>query len=184
MSNPGSYKGVLKRIKKAPKEVRDYFYPLQELIKRYDYNIPLAYAFSVLETGQNRALYCGMSKLHRVHTEVAWKAIQIEHIHRSTFREMFATIIGKKVPQEIISLIEKAEKTRDKVMHGKNPKDAEMRKAIVDVIEYAEALNDFSEKVAGFKPFGPLRGFKGAGVPLEKSTSRLVVKGLGFNNFS
>jgi hypothetical protein len=56
-----------------------------------------------------------------------------------------------------------------------------MREAHIDVIEYAEALNEDIEEIAGFSPFGDLRGFKGRAEPLDNSTSRWLLKGLGFN---
>ena len=36
-----------------------------------------------------------------------------------------------------------------------------------------------SDGQAEFRPFGDLRGFKGRGQPLERTTTRWVLKGMG-----
>ncbi|NZA03056.1 hypothetical protein H0I39_17405 [Ottowia beijingensis] len=76
--------------------------------------------------------------------------------------------------------IKKAERVRDRVIHGKQVSDPDMRQAIIDVIEYAKALNKDLKAAAGFEPFGDLRGFKGRAQSLEKSTTIWLLKGLGF----
>ncbi len=50
-------------------------------------------------------------------------------------------------------------------MHGKEVTEKEKRQAIVDVIDYADDLNEFVKSIAGFRPFGDMRGYKG-GLPL------------------
>ncbi len=57
--------------------------------------------------------------------------------------------------------------------------DADMRRAIHDVFEYAKAFNTVVDGLGQFKPFGDLRGFKGRGVNLDKKTTRLILKGIG-----
>lgn len=73
------------------------------------------------------------------------------------------------------------ESTRDKVMHGSEPTEAVMRRAIADVLDYAKEFNEFVKTLAVFPPFGDLRGFHGRGSRLNPATTRLVLKGLGFN---
>jgi len=74
-----------------------------------------------------------------------------------------------------------AQSTRDRVIHGKAVPAPTLRQAIVDVLEYAIGLNQEMERIAGFKPFGDLRGFKGRAKLIEKEPSRLLLKGLGFS---
>ena len=75
---------------------------------------------------------------------------------------------------------ERAEEIRDKVMHGKTTTDKEKREALASIIEYAERFNALVSGIAAFRPFGDLRGFKGRGQSLDKSTSRWLLKGMGF----
>ena len=75
--------------------------------------------------------------------------------------------------------IAEAEKVRDLILHGKQVSEVDKRKAVVDVLEYAKSFNAEVSRIAGFKPFGSLKGFKGRGQPLDKSTSRWVLKGVG-----
>jgi len=44
---------------------------------------------------------------------------------------------------------------------------ADKRKAVVDILEYAEAFNAELQDIAGFRPFGSLKGFKGRAVSLD-----------------
>jgi hypothetical protein len=61
--------------------------------------------------------------------------------------------------------------------------EADKRKAALDLIHYAEMFNNKMQEIAGFRPFGSLQGFKGRGQSLDKSTSRWVLKGIGFSEF-
>jgi len=176
-----SYKSVIKAIEAAPEDVQWYYTPIVNLIADYAYGVPLAYAFSQLERGQRNALYCGMRKIHGVHSDIAWKAIRSEHLTRKLYRERFKDVLAKNIPHSMIEDIEIAEKTRDTYMHGRNPNDADMRTAIVAVIHYSEGMNRLCELAHGFRPYGNLKGFAGAGTSLNVDTSRLVAKGLGFS---
>lgn len=177
---PASYRAVLNKIHSSSQDIQDYFEPVSELIERYNYEVALAHVFSKIERAQNLAIYCGLTKIHKIDRGIADSAVQNEHITRPRFRELFRAIFGKSMPQSMIEKIKHAESVRDKFMHGKKVTDREMRQAIVDVIDHAEELNALINSLAGFRPFGELRGFKGAAQPLPKSTSRLVVKGIGF----
>ncbi len=46
-----------------------------------------------------------------------------------------------------------------------------MLQAHVEIIDYAEGVNNELRSLAGFEPFGDLRGFKGAAKSLEKGTT-------------
>ena len=67
MSVPKSYKGIIERLKTAPKEIQDQFYPSVELIGKYPWQVVLAYMFSRIERVHNLTLFCGVVKLHRAH---------------------------------------------------------------------------------------------------------------------
>ena len=177
-----SYIAVLKQYGDSPENVRAYFKELPDLIKdSYSYEVALAYLFLRTEKAQNRALYCGVVKRHRAAKVLAQSAIDNEHLTRRGFLERYEIVFGMSLPAVIQSKIQEAKKIRDRVIHGKrNVTDADMRKAIVDVIDYAVALNSELQKVAGFQPFGDLRGFKGAAHSLDKSTTRWLLKGMGF----
>jgi hypothetical protein len=134
--------------------------------------------FSCLEIAHNMALYCGVVKLHRAQSEVAWTAINSLHITRQGYRDLYKTVFGKPLKNEIIRKITEAEKIRDNVMHGKDVTQAEMRTAVLRLIEYSEQFNEFTFQIASFKPLGRLKGFKGRAEPLNKSTTRWLLKGM------
>lgn len=176
-----NYRSVIQVIKKSTEDVEWFYQPIIDLIEGYDWGVSLAYAFSQLERGQKNALYCGMRKIHGVNSDVAWAAIGGEHLTRKDYRERFKVVIGVSLPKEMIDRIVAAEKIRDGLMHGNSPSSADMRKAIVAVIKYSEEMNNLCGEKQGFRPYGKLQGFAGAGRTLSKSTSRLVAKGLGFH---
>ena len=68
---------------------------------------------------------------------------------------------------------------RNRILHGQNVEEKDFRKAVVAIIEYAEEFNQKFYDLGGFRPFGRIQGFKGAGAYMEKSTSRWVLKGIG-----
>lgn len=176
-----SYRAILNKYNTCSKEVKEYFESLPGLVGDYPYEVSLAYLFLRTERAQNRALYGGVVKLHRAHREVAERAINSQHLTREGFLALFKNIFGYELPRGTQSKIQEAEKIRDKVIHGKKVFDADMRKAITDVLDYAEVMNKGMEKSGEFKPFGDMRGFKGRAEPLDKKTSRWLLKGLGFN---
>jgi hypothetical protein len=65
-------------------------------------------------------------------------------------------------------------------MHGKSASDDQVRNAVAHILAYATAMNECTAEYDGPKPFGDLRGFKGAAQSLEKGTTRWVLMGMGF----
>ncbi len=173
--------GLLNHYASRPPEVRWYFEHLPKLVSEFPLDVALAYVFAQVELAHNMALYCGVAKLHSADTDVARRAVNAHHMTRDDFRAKFETVFGKPIPSATSELLVKAEAARDRVMHGKEATDDQKRNAIAQVLTYAAELNDLINSLGGPKPFGDLRGFKGRGQPLPKSTSRWLLKGMGFN---
>ena len=184
MANSGNYKSVLKHFYNAPTDIQKYFDELPSLIENYPWEVSISYLFSFIEYIQRLALYCTIVKLHRANPEMTWDAINKQKFSRQEYREFFARIMGKPLPKSIAKKIEEAEDIRDHVIHGKSTSDAKMRKAVVGVIDYASEFNEFVYERAALRPFGSLKGFKGRGISLDKSTTRWILKGMGFSNVS
>ena len=175
-----SLKGLLKKYDTASGGVRGYFPHFKKLSEDLPYDVVLAYVFSQVELAQNMTLYCGIVKLHRADAVVARKVVDAHHMTRPEFRDKVKVVYGAAIPAEITLKLDKAEKIRDKMMHGKACTDAEKRNALGYVLEYADDVNAHLEKEAGIQPFGDLRGFKGRAQSLDKSTTRWILKGMGF----
>ena len=169
---------VLKHIAAAPVEVQMYFEHLPALVKDFPWEVAIAYQFVRVERAQNRALYGGVVKLHRAHGEVAEPYLGSLYITRESFLKHYATVFGQALPAATVSKLKFSEKVRDKTVHGKDVNEAAFRQAVVDVIDYAVLLNHQTQTIAQFKPFGDMRGFKGAEQPLEKTTTRWLLSGL------
>ena len=80
-------------------------------------------------------------------------------------------MFGQEFPPALVTLIEHAEEMRDTGMHGRESTEPDMRQAIHDVFDYANRFNALVNGLAGFEPFGDLRGFKGRGENLDKATT-------------
>ncbi len=172
--------GLLSYFKALPEDVQVCFGCLPKLIELFPLDVALAYVFAEVERGQRLALYCGIVKLHRGHADLAYRAIQRYEMTRADFRSMYEAIYGKPVPSTMSELLIVAEGARDHVMHGKEATDEQKRNAIAHALEFARGLNDRTVALGGPRPFGDLRGFKGAAHALDKSTTRWMLKGMGF----
>jgi hypothetical protein len=172
-----SYKAVLKHFQRAPEDVRQYFQALPFLTQNCGWDVCVAYQFIRLETAQNRALYCGLVKLHRAEPNVTDSFLASLHLTRASFLVLMNVIFSTPVPPAIVEKLKNAESVRDRIVHGKGHTEPDARQAMVDSIDYATELNSHLEKCAGFRPFGDLRGFKGAAASLDKHTTSWLLKG-------
>jgi len=183
MTVPGTWRGMVNEWQKLPDEIQPYFEHLPSLCENYPWDVVIAYLFSRVELAQNMTIYCGIVKCHRVDVEIAKKSVNNQHMTRQGFKDLYKSIFNKAIPSSIASKLDHAEGTRDKILHGKSVSEADKRKAVYDLLIYSKEFNDKLQTLAGFKPFGSLQGFKGRGQSLDKSTSRWVVKGIGFTEF-
>ena len=179
MNIPANYKQVLAHYNGKPKEVKDYFPHFSRLVQNYPWDVSIAYVFSRVEFAKRMAIYCGIVKLHWAESSLARKLIDQDHMSRARFKKLFKTVFDRNIKKDLLALLEEAEKIRDKIAHGRDWKAKQARKALCDILDFAEGFNTFVYKAAGFKPFGNLKGFKGRKVPLPKKTSQWVLKGMG-----
>jgi hypothetical protein len=175
-----SRQGLLNFYKSLPTDVQEYFDDLEGLLNGFSLDVVLAYVFSRVERAHVNSLYCGAVKFHHVDSGLARRAVRQFHMTRDGFRKKFAMIYPKGIPEETIKLLVVAEGVRDAVLHGKGGRPEHKRNAVAHVLEYANLLNEHCAGLNGPRPFGNLRGFKGAAQGLEKSTSRWVLLGMGF----
>lgn len=172
--------GLKKAYAKSPHEIMEYFPHIPKLLEEFPMEVCLAYVFYRLELGQNMALYTGVVRIHRVDASLARTAVSTQHLTREHFDDLYQKIFSIKVPKTAKSDLERAQKTRDRIMHGKQASDDQIRNAIARVLEYAEEINAQLDRRHKLKPFGSLKGFAGRGKKLDKKTSRFVLKGIGF----
>jgi len=172
--------GLKQAYRECSQEVQSYFGHIPKLLDEFPMDVCLAYVFSCLELGQNMALYCGVVKLHRVDSEVARNVVEAQHMTRDKFSRLYKTIFDLSLPETARADLIHMGKIRDKIMHGKTTTDDEIRNAIACVLTYAEEVNEQLYATHQLKPFGDLRGFSGRAAKLNKSTSRFVLKGMGF----
>lgn len=172
--------GLLKVYLACSSPVRSYFEHLPKLLNQFPLDVTLSYAFTRLELAQNMALYCGVVKVHRADAKLASNAISTHHMTREGFVKLYSTVFGFDLPKGAAQALKTAEDTRDAVLHGKPATQERLRNAIARVLEYAEAINAQLSDKHNLRPFGDLRGFSGRAKKLEKTTTRFMLKGMGF----
>lgn len=176
---PKTYKAVINHYKATPKSVRDYFSDFVELVENYNWEVSVSYVFSRIEQAKRMTIYCGIVKMHWCESSLTWKMVSKDHMARSRFRDLFKTVFGKKIPDELAAKLEKGENVRDKIAHGMNWTAKEAREGLTSVLDFATEFNEFVSSIGGFRPFGNLRGYKGRKVPLPKATTRWILRGMG-----
>lgn len=183
MAIPRTWRGIVNHYNRCSDDVKGYFSHFPSLAQNYPWNVSISYMFGLVELAQNMTVYCGVVKLHKVNVTMARTAINNQHMTREGFKDLYKSIFGKPIKPSVSNKLEEAEKIRDRILHGKKVSEADKKKTVIDILEYAEAFNSEINSVAGFKPFGSLKGFKGRAKSLDKSTSRWMLKGVGFEKF-
>lgn len=179
---PATWRGVRNHFDNGiSEEVRSYFEPTVELIENYDWEVSLAFMFTRVEKAMNMMLYCGARKIHKAHSGTAYAFVDKHHMTRKDFKRLFKNVFGSDIPAATNELLAEAEKVRNKIIHGKSASPADQRKAIIRLLDYAEAMNVLVHDKARFRPFTPtLRGFTGQTQSLDQSTTSWLMRGLGF----
>lgn len=172
-------KGIVNKYNALPDEIKKYLEHFPKLAQEFPWDVSISYLFARVELAQHMTLYCGVVKRHRVNGELAANAVNNHHMTREGFKNLYKTIFGRPLKKNVSDKIAEAEDIRDRILHGKKVSEMDKRKAVVDILEYTKAFNAALDDIAGFKPFGSLQGFKGRAKPLDKSTSRWILKGIG-----
>lgn len=176
---PKTYRSVINHYKAAPKSIQEYFPDFVNLVENYDWEISVSYVFSRIEQAKRMTIYCGIVKIHWCESKLTWKLVSEDHMARSRFKNLFKIVFGKMIPNELVGKLEKGEKVRDKIAHGMNWTPKEAREGLTSVLDFAEEFNEFVSSLGGFRPFGNLRGYKGRKMPLQKSTTKWILLGMG-----
>jgi hypothetical protein len=181
MSRQSDYRTVKNKFNDSSEEIQKYFEHLKILDDNsLPWDVRLAYVFYRVETAHNDTIYKALVKLHKTDSKLTWKVINSWNMRRDDFINKLEIIINEKMPDNIKKILREAEHIRDKVMHGKYPTDTEKRKAIMDILDYAELFNQFIQEKAGFKPFGGEGRGKLTAEKLSIETSKWILKGMGF----
>lgn len=177
-----TYRGLINHFSNAPKQVQEYFPDFIELVEKYPWEVSISYMFSRIEQAKHMTIYCGIVKRHWCEKSLTKRAVNEEHMTRGRFKELFITVFNVKIPSDLLSKLELGESARDKIAHGKNWTQKEVREGLTATIDFASEFNEFVSKKAGFRPFGNLTGFKGRAESLPKATTQWVLRGMGIPN--
>ena len=172
---------VMDKFDSCPEEIRAYLSDLPGLLEGFPLDVSISYLFAQIERAHNATLCFGTVKVHRANRNIARAAVGAQHMTREGFQEQFETVFGKPIPDEVKQAIEAAEVVRDKMLNRQRLQEKEKREAIGHVLDYAQALNRFVNGLVKFKPFGNQKGSDGCAESLSQSTTRWMLKGMGFS---
>ena len=176
-----SRKGLINRFQELSAPVAAHFEHLPRLVFDFPLSVSLAYTFLQLGLAQNRSLYQGTVKLHKVDAQITRFAIGSQHMTRKGFESLFLSVFSYPVPQDLAECLKKAEDVRDQVMHGKNVSEAQIRDAVWNALQYTDGLYAFLQEKNNLRICGNSKGFSGRAKKHDRKTSRLILKGLGFS---
>jgi len=176
-------KHIERAFNKLPEKTRDYYEHFPSLLNDSLLDVSIAYLFMGIERAHFRALHCGLTVKHKADAAVTDAVLTRQRISRRDFEKFFKAVFGEKVEAGTLRKLREAEKIRDKVIHGREPTDAENKRAIIGALEYIKGFVKQIEKNHKLlNPFGPLKGVGGLKkTRLPKTTTRWVLKGMGFD---
>jgi hypothetical protein len=173
--------GLKKKFDALPEQTKAYLAGIESLLENPGtFGVALAFAFMKVEEGQHRALKCGLVRIHKCNSARVDEALSKQHFTRAYFRTVFKNVFSEEVDKDATDLISKAEKARDKLIHGKGADAPTLRDAISSSLDYITALGNQVETKTGKNPFGDLRGLAGKTALMESVPSFWLLKGLGF----
>ena len=174
-----NYQQVIASFEKRDSKIKGHFEYLPDLIKAFPWSVSVGYLFSRVEDAKRTTIYLGLAKCHNVDSIVAFNFVKDDYLSRKRFQQIFNIIFNEYIPTDLLKNLKQAENVRDSVAHGKVWDIADARKAIVDILDFAEGFNKLVQGLAGIQPFNnDLRGFKGRKKSLPSDTSGWVVKGI------
>ncbi len=180
MAQVKSIIGVKRAFEDTSENIQDHYEYLPDLLADFPMEVALAYCFARLEYAQNMALYCGVVKIHHANAEVARDIISVHRMTREKFLKLYHTVFGFEPPGTARDALKTAEDARDDVMHGKPATAERLRNALVNVLEYSDAMHRQLTNRVELSPFGDLRGFSGRAKKYEPEATRFMLKGMGF----
>jgi hypothetical protein len=172
---------VIEQFDSCPEEIRAYLSDLPKLLDGFPLEVSISYLFTRIQRAHNATLCSGAVEVHKANRNVARAAVGAQQITREGFQIQFETVFGQPIPEEVKRELEAAEIAHDKILNGQRTSGKEKREAIGHVLDYAQAFNRFVNRLAKFKPFGDQRGSDGCAESLNKSTTRWMLKGMGFS---
>ena len=172
---------VIEQFDSCPEEIRAYLADLPRLLDSFPLEVAISYLFTQIQRAHNAALCSGAVRVHKANRNVARAAVGAQQITREGFQIQFETVFGQPIPEEVRQELEAAQIVHDKILNGQRTPEREKREAIGHILDYARALNRFVNRLAKFKPFGDQRGSDGCAESLNKSTTRWMLKGMGFS---
>ena len=183
MAPPKSYKGLKGQYDALDEDVRNFLSKLAPLLDDgKNYEIALAYCFMKLEEGHHRALKCGLVRIHECASSMVDRELQKQHFTAEKYRSVFKNVFSEDIPIVAIEDLDRAQRIRKNLIHGKATTDPKRREAIYYAIEYMKTVGAFVKDRSGKNPYGDLRGLAGKKKLLPAKSKIWMLKGFGLGD--
>jgi hypothetical protein len=97
---------------------------------------------------------------------------------RKTFQKTIKDLVNIDLQSPPFVGLEASEVVRDKLFHGRRPKDEELRDAISRALEFVANFGAAIQNKTGKNPFGDLRGLSSRMKILSGDQARWIIKGV------
>lgn len=171
---------LIDRFNAASKRVQEHFKHLPALTQDFPVSVAVSYAFDRVAVAHNTTIVAGLVKKYRLNKDVAREIADFQRGSWDEFHYEYQTVFGSVIPDEISDQFAAAEMKRDHLLSGKRVSSTEQGAAVELLLAYADTLDAFVAKDAKLHPFSDLTGVKSRSTPLDKTTSRWILKGMGF----
>jgi len=160
-------------------DVKSYFLYTPDLIDGFPPEVCLAYLFSGIRAIHRRAFYLGIVRKFNTDREITFEMVDRHTFQLHEFTTEFERIFGLKFDAITAERLKHIQEIRNRATHGQTVKPQETLQAVLDILEYAEALNGDLKGMIGKTPFKGLEGAAGRIKPLNRETSQWILKGMG-----
>lgn len=169
---------IRKQFDALPDEVKSHFGKLRELLENAHLEIALAYIFLLLEQGRYRALKCILVRELHCSAKLVDAMYKDYEFQRKTFQKTIKDLVNIDLQSPPFVGLEASEVVRDKLFHGRRPKDEELRDAISRALEFVANFGAAIQNKTGKNPFGDLRGLSSRMKMLSGDQARWIIKGV------
>jgi hypothetical protein len=111
-------------------------------------------------------------------TSLVERELQGRSFTRKSFRDSIYSLTGIDISKGDYTALERAERVRDTIFHGRRATDADKREAISNCLTFIGLFGEIVRQKTGKNPFATLRGLTSRIKPLDRAQSNWILKGV------
>ncbi|NNE36590.1 MAG: hypothetical protein HKN13_15255 [Rhodothermales bacterium] len=180
MALSAAKQAVVDAYNEATARTKEHFRHVPSLIEQYKPEVAVGYVFDCASAAHNATIVAGLVTKHKAHRAVAREVAVFQECAWDEFHYEYQTVFGSVIPEAVSILFGEANELRRALLSGKRVSSKDQCGLIIQMLQYADALDEFVYADARIHPFADLSSAKPRGSSLDKSSTRWVLKGMGF----